>query len=163
MKDIPSDMVTRIQENFKEALRKEAGNFTNIRLLDAPLLARVADADAVNKSRLGYFRDREKLIRRFSYKSGDYEDMEEARCTKETYGTDARDFALEDNVAMIYFNCYGENFEGGEIIDDPDQGWTCPGCKMKYVMTLKGLPDTCKRCGWLSPLGRLKKDGFLRR
>jgi len=145
-------------------LRKSI-TFDDMRLMSPASLARVADADAVAKCRVRMFRDQSRQIERMVNGTGDADDMQKARDSWRAAGTgfDVRDFALSDNVAMIYYNHYGENFEGGEIPDDQNAGWECPGCHLKYGVSLKTLPDNCKRCGWETPLGRLRRDGVLRR
>jgi len=157
-------MSTRGQDEFRDALARSI-TFDDMRLMDVRSLARVADADAVAKCRIRVFHDQSRAIEKMTISSGDYDDMEKARDSWRPAGTgfDARDFALSDNVAMIYFNAYGENFEGGEIPDDANAGWECPACHLKYKVSLKTLPDNCLRCGWQTPLGRLRQDGVLRR
>lgn len=154
--------MSRASEEFREQLRKDI-SYDDMRLLSTDSLSRMADVDTVNKFREDIYKQQSQQIAKMTRRSGDYDDMEKCRATKGDYKMDEREFALEDNVAWIYFNFYGENFEGGEIMDNPEDGWTCPGCKLKYLMSLKGLPDRCMRCGWLSPLGRLKKDDAFRR
>ena len=156
-------MGKREQEAFREDLSKSLNTFTNMRLINNNVLARHVDADAVNKCRMKIYNRQSRAIERMASRSGDYDDMEKARATKGDYKIDEREFALEDNITLIYINFYGENFEGGEIMDNTNDGWVCPGCKLRYVMSLKGLPDRCKRCGWQTPLGRLKKDDAFRR
>lgn len=155
-------VMSRASEEFREQLRKDTSD-DDMRILSPDLLSRVADPDKVNRFRWREYHDQSRRIGDLTRRTGDYDDMEKFRATKGDYKIDEREFALEDNIAMIYFAFYGENFEGGEIMDNPNDGWVCPGCKLKYVMSLKGLPDRCQRCGWLTPLGRLKKDDAFRR
>ena len=154
--------MSKAAEEFREQLRKDISE-DDMRLLTPDALSRMADPDRVNRYRESLFHTQSRQIAAATRKTGDYDDMEKYRATKGDYSVDEREFALEDNIAMIYFHFYGENFEGGEIMDNPNDGWTCPGCHLKYGMSLKGLPDRCLRCGWLSPLGRLKKDDAFRR
>lgn len=155
-------MSSRSRDEFREKLRKDV-SFDDMRLMSPDSLARTIGADRANRFREDIYTQQSKQVARLSRSSGDYDDMEKYRATKGDYRMDEREFALEDNVALIYFHFYGENFEGGEVMDNPDDGWTCPGCKLKYKMSLKTLPDKCQRCGWMSPLGRLKKDDAFRR
>lgn len=154
--------MSRAAEEFREQLRKDVSD-DDMRLLSTDSLSRMADPDRVNRFRMEMYRRQSQQVARASRRSGDYDDMEKCRSTKGDYSMDAREFALEDNIAAIYFAFYGENFEGGEIMDRAEDGWTCPGCHLKYAMSLKTLPDRCMRCGWQSPLGRLKKDDAFRR
>lgn len=155
-------MVSRYHEEFREQLRKSIDK-DDMRLMSQDSLSRVADPEAVNRYRLEIYKQQSDGIRRMTSRSGTDAEMEKYRATKGDYKMDAREFALSDNVAEMYFQFYGENFEGGEIIDNVEDGWTCPGCKLTYKMSLKTLPDRCQRCGWLSPLGRMRKDGVFRR
>lgn len=155
-------MSISVDDRFYEALRKDF-NSTDLRLQSPALLARNVDAYEANKLRLGIAHQKERMVRRMTERSGDYDEMEKLRGTKGDYGVDAREFALSDDIATMYFQFYGENFEGGEIVDNSEDGYTCPFCHIKYGMTLKLLPDHCLRCGHITPLGRLKKDGAFRR
>jgi len=157
-------MSTWLQDQFRDDLRKSI-TYDDMRLLDTKTLARVADADAVAKCRVRMFRNQSRAIERYVNSSGDDDIMQKTRDSWKAAGTgvDCRDLALSDNIALIYFNHYGENFEGGEIPDNADMGWECPCCHVKYQINLSTLPDNCLRCGWETPMGRLRRDGVLRR
>ncbi len=154
--------MSRKSEEFEEQLRKDI-DYDDMRTLPTDLLERNCDVDTVNRFRDSLYRQESRIIRRMTERSGTADEMEKYRATKGDYEIDAREFALHDNVAWIYFNYYGENFEGGEIMDNDKAPYECPGCHLKYGMTLKQIPERCLRCGWLTPLGRLIKDGVLRR
>lgn len=153
---------SRRQEQFREELYHDFDKH-DLRIMPAAMLERWVDPQVANKFRLDIYKQQRKGIQKMTATTGSADEMEKYRATKGDYSMDAREFALEDNVAVMYFNYYGENFEGGEIIDNSDDGWTCPGCHIKYGMSLKMMPDRCIRCGWLSPLGRMKKDGVFNR
>lgn len=153
---------SRARDEFRDQLVHSI-DYDDMRLMSPASLARWLDVEKVNRFREDIFKQQSEGVRRMTQRSGTADEMEKYRATKGDYGVDAREFALEDNIAVIYFNFYGENFEGGEVIDNPEDGWTCPGCKLKYKMSLKTLPDRCMRCGWESPLGRLKRDDAFRR
>jgi hypothetical protein len=96
--------------------------------------------------------------------TGDGDDMQKARdrgYRPTGKGYDARDFELEDNIAMIFFNAYGEGFYG-EPFPSKDTGYTCL-CGLKMQMSLKMTPERCPRCGRETPLGQLYKDRILKR
>lgn len=152
---------SRNEDNFYTEMRRSLTD-DDIRLMSPDSLARIMDPEEVNRRRMDFHRQEARSIRRLVSKTEDGEDMERYRATKGDYSMDAREFALDDNVAVIYFNYYGENFEGGEIMDNVNEGYTCPGCKLKFAMSLKTMPDRCPRCGWQTPLGRMKKDGVFR-
>ena len=153
--------MSRYSEQFREDMRKSV-SFDDMRIMDTRWLARNVDADAVNKCRLKVFHDQSRQIAHLTNSTGDAADMEKARDTLEAGQVDARSFALEENLAVIYFEHYGQNYEGGPVVDDPNY-WVCPGCHLKHQMSWKALPDRCPRCGWLSPLGEMKRDGVFRR
>lgn len=153
---------SRRQEDFRERLRKSI-TYDDMRLMSEDSLARTCDPEAVNRFREDIYHQQSRGVAKMTTSTGDADDMEKLRGKTGRYSQDVVGMALEDNVAVIYFNIYGENFEGGPIMDDPEKGWTCPGCKLKYKTSLKALPDRCMRCGWQSPMGRLRKDGYLRR
>lgn len=156
-------MGKREQEAFREDLSKSLNTFTNMRLINNNVLARHVDADAVNKCRMKIYNRQSRAIERMASRSGDYDDMEKARATKGDYRLDAREFGLHQNMCQMYFDYYGHNFYGGEIVDNPDDGWTCPHCGLFYKMSPKTLPEYCKRCDHLTPLGEMVRDGVMNR
>lgn len=156
-------MASRQNEAFREDLRKSMSTFTDMRLLNPQTLARHVDAEAVNKCRMKIYHDQKRMINKMTSRSGDDDDMEKARSTKGDYSMDMREFALSDNVAQIYFDFYGHGFNGSPIVDNPDDGWTCPRCGLKYKMSLKALPEYCKKCATITPLGELMRDDAFRK
>lgn len=155
-------VLSRASEEFREQLRKDI-DYTDMRILSPDSLSRMADPETINKFRKDIYKQQSDGVRRMTERSGTADEMEKYRATKGDYGICAREFALQDNIALMYFEYYGENFEGGEIMDNPNDPWECPGCHLRYGMSLKLLPDRCQRCGWLTPLGRMKKDDVFRR
>lgn len=158
-------MVSRSNEALRQALEKDFRRnlFTNARLMNANTLGRFVDADEINKCRLSLYGQQSDKIKRFTQRSGDYDDMVKARDMINGYDVNPAFFELEDNICTIYFNAYGENFYGGEVIDRADDGYRCLGCGVHMQVSLKTLPNECPRCKHITPLGRLKKDGILRR
>lgn len=150
-----------MRQSLSEALRDDL--YHNARVMHTPMLARLVDHEVINKCRLSLYGQQSAAIKRFTKKTGDAEDMEALRNRYNDYKIRPSSFELEDNICVIYFNAYGESFEGTDIIDKPEDGYTCGGCHIKMQMSLKLLPDVCPRCGRITPLGRLKKDGILRR
>ena len=89
--------------------------------------------------------------------------MQKARETQKWAGAvDARSFALDQSLEEIYFNYYGEGFDGGPVIDRPGASYVCP-CGLKMMMEPKLLPPQCPTCGRLTPIGKLQRDGVLKR
>ena len=153
----------RAREQFREDLSKSMYNFNDMRLLNNRTLGRHVDEDVVNKCRLSLYGQQTRAINKMVNRSGEEEDMERLRATKGDYRLDAREWALGDNVAAIYFNYYGHGFYGDPIVDNPEDGWTCPKCRLKYKMSLKTLPEYCKRCDHITPIGELVRDKVMRR
>lgn len=156
-------MSTRSQDSFRQAFSKSL-TFDDIRLMDAGSLERSSfDPDSIARVRSRLYRNESKAVERLTVKTGDYDDMEKARDTR-VAGTqmDCRDFALSDNLALKYFNIYGENYMGGNV-PDSDSKWVCPRCQTKYLMDWKTLPMACRSCGTQTPVGRMIEDGVLRR
>ena len=153
----------RAREQFREDLRKSMVNFNDMRLLNSRTIGRHVDADVVNKCRLSLYGQQTRMINKMVNRSGEEEDMERCRSTKGDYRLDAREWALGDNVAVAYFNYYGHGFYGDPIVDNPEDGWTCPKCHLKYKMSLKTLPEYCKRCDHITPIGEMVRDKVMRR
>lgn len=157
-------MVTRSHEAFRESLGKEILRTpADMRLMNPYTLARHVDAEAVNKCRVRTFHDQSKSIAHMTNRTGDDDDMERARSTKGDYKMDAREFALNDNFALMYFNFYGHGFNNSPIVDNPEDGWTCPKCGLKYKMSLKMLPEYCNKCDHITPMGEMIRDKAFRR
>ena len=154
--------INRINEDIHERFRKSV-DVNDWRIMGPSFLARNADEDAVNRMRLSLYGQQSRGIRKVIERTDDYYDMEKARDTANAGTVDARTIGLDEDIAVAYFNFYGHNFEGGPIVDNALDGWTCPYCHLNYKMDLKTLPLNCKRCGNLTPLGELKRDGALRR
>ena len=152
----------RINEDIHERFLKSI-DWNDYRIMSPQFLARNADEDAVNKCRVSLYGQQSRGIRKVIERTDDYYDMEKARDTANAGTVDARTIGLDEDIALMYFHFYGHNFEGGPIVDNALDGWTCPYCHLKYKMDLKTLPLECKRCGALTPLGELKRDGAFRR
>lgn len=152
-------------EAVEDAVAKSMNTWDDMRLMSPEVIGRYVDSQVVNKMRLSLYGQQSKAIAKHMYSSEDYNDMQKARDTWKPAGkgVDARDFDLDQDLAVMYFNFYGHNFEGGDIVDDSSKGWECPCCHLKYSMSLKTLDDKCMRCGWLTPLGEMKRDGAFRR
>lgn len=150
-------------ETVEDAVAESMNNWDDMRLMDPKVIARYVDSETVNRMRLSLYGQQSKAISRLITKTDDYNDMEKARDTADAGVVDARTIGLDEDIAVIYFNHYGHNFEGGDIIDDSSKGWECPGCHLRYSMSLKAMGDKCVRCGWLTPLGELKRDKVFRR
>lgn len=154
--------MTRMEEEFEELLRHDFSD-EDMLIQSARMLQDWSDPERANKVRQDVYNQKRRSIERMTRRSGTADLMEKLRATKGDYSVDAREFALSDNIAEMYFNFYGENFEGGEVMDNSDEPYVCPWCKLKYGMSLKNMPDNCLRCRALTPLGRLKKDGAFNR
>ena len=134
------------------------------RVMQDRYLARMVDNDAICKARLSRYGQMSKAIRRMTQRTDDYNDMQKAKDSWKAAdsGYDARDFDLEQNVALIYFNAFGQGFYG-EPFPSKDDHYTCRGCGLKMQMSLKMLPERCPKCGRETPLGELYKERVLKR
>ena len=162
-KDHVRSMVTRTVETFREDLRKEISKdlFTDSRLMDNTLIRNFVDDDALNKCRLSTYGQMRRLTNDMVSKTEDEEDIERARRKVGNY-SQLQNLSLGDNIEQIYFETYGESFDGSPVVDPPKDSYTCV-CGTRMMMPSMALPDECPRCRRLTPLGRLKADGVLRR
>lgn len=155
----------RSNEEFRENLISSLMEdlWTDERVMNDRLLGRMVDNDAIAKCRLSRYGQQSKAIAKATQRTGDYDDMQKARDSNKAAGKgyDARDFDLDQNVAEIFFNAYGEGFYG-EPFPSKDNGYTCR-CGLKMMMSLKMTPERCPRCGRETPLGQLYKDRILKR
>lgn len=157
-------MTTRSREHFREGLY-HSWSADELRIMPPWMIERFTDdPDKVNNIRMDIYRQQRQGIDRMVTRSGSQDMVEKSRAKDGRYNSgDPSDLALSDNIAEIYFNFYGENFEGGTVVDNFTDGYTCPWCKIHYQMSLKLMPEHCLRCGALTPLGRLRKDGAFNR
>lgn len=156
-------MTTRITQQFEEDLRREINRdlFTDSRLMSTASLLRNVDEDALNKCRLSQYGQMRALNQRMVTKTEDEEDRERASGRQGNYDPVAN-LPLYEDIEKIYFDTYGEGFDGSPVVDRPGAPYTCP-CGMKMLMLAASLPDECPRCRRLTPLGKLIRDGVLRR
>jgi len=156
----------RRHEEFSEVLRKNVYKdlWTDERVMHDASLARTVDSDVLAKCRLSRYGQQSKAISRFMHKTEDYNDMQKAAdATKPAdKGLTPKDFDLDQNVAAIYFQYFGEGFYG-EPFPSKDDHYTCRGCGVKMLMSLKTLPERCPKCGRETPLGELYKERVLKR
>ena len=158
-------MVTRGHEEFRESFRKDLLKdiYTNARNVDSAILARNVDFEAVNKARLTMYGNQRRAVAKMVNSTEDANDMEKYReKVGGRYGADAVDFALEEEVEAIYFNYYGEGFDGGPVMDWPGKGYKCP-CGIRFMMVAKSFPEECPKCRRLTPRGKLIRDGVMHR
>ena len=157
--------ISRDRDDFRENLGRSIRQdlFTQARLLDSDLLLHYVDAEVLNKCRVRTFKQQSQKIDHMTRRTDDANDMEKYRATKGDYGLDAREFALSDSVEKIYFDYYGEGFNGSPVIDKPGTQWVCPDCGMRYAMSLKTMKTECRICHHITPLGMLMRDGVMHR
>ena len=155
----------RENEDFRENLLKsfQKDLWQDERVMDDRLLGRMVDNDAIAKCRLSRYGYQSSSVAKFTHRTEDYNDMQKAADTKNAGDMyDARDFDLEQNVALIYFENFGEGFYG-EPFPSKDTEYRCRGCGLLMKMSLKTLPERCPRCGRETPLGELYKERILKR
>jgi len=156
----------RRHEDFSEALRKNITNdlWTDERVMHDRNLARAVDHDVLAKCRLSRYGQQSQAVSRFMHRTEDYNDMQKVKDEFRPADKNimARDFDLDQNVALIYFEHFGEGFYG-EPFPSKDDHYTCRGCGLKMLMSLKTLPERCPKCGRETPLGELYKERVLKR
>ena len=99
-------------------------------------------------------------------KKADTEGIERARSKYgESVDTSGRlrvaEIPADLSIESEYFNRYGHGFYGSSP-DPMHQTYQCQ-CGLKFGMDLGVMGETCPRCGRLTPLGRLVKDGYYRK
>lgn len=156
----------RRHEDFREAMRKSLTEemWRDERTMTDATLARMVDSDAIERCRLSRYGQQSKAIAKLTQRTEDYNEMQKARDMGRPAGVrvDARDFDLDQNLAVIYYDAFGEGFYG-EPFPSKDDHYTCKGCGVKMMMSIKLLPEHCPKCGRETPLGELIKEGVLRR
>lgn len=160
----------RSAEEFRENLRKHILENINkdARLMDTNLLLNVVDAEAVEKCRVKQFRNLESSVKHFVNRTEDEEQAQKARdpsvrASLLTNHADFRHIALETSLQKVYFDHYGHGSNDSPVPDPPYKGYTC-SCGLRYMMSdWRTLPLTCKRCGRITPMGEMKRDGVLNR
>jgi hypothetical protein len=129
-------------------------------------LARIVDKEAVVKCRVKQFTTHEKALQRKFEKTDQYIKYEKDRERAHRHGrTDSfhpGDVNVGMSIAKLYWDVYGEGFDGTDVPAGRMEHYQCWKCYHKYKMIPESLPITCK-CGTDTPLGRLWHDGWLHR
>lgn len=157
-------MVSRYIENYREGIRKDSLSRLPdyIRCQDTSLLVRWVDAEAVSKARYAWAHKNQRATAKAMFKSGDAEDMEKYRASKGDYKLDSREFTLDDQFEQIYFDYYGEGYNGEPAMNRLGEPYRCP-CGVSMEMNMKTAPPYCPVCHHVTPLGRMMEDGVLHR
>lgn len=158
-------MVSRYIDNYREGIRKHSLNslpeYASIQ--DTALLVRWVDAEAVNKARYAIARATQREIARNMQRSGDADDMEKYREKRGgKFSLDAAEFTLDDQFEQMYYDRYGEGYNGEPAMNKPGEPYRCP-CGVSMEMTMKTAPPYCPVCHRPTPIGRMMEDGFLHR
>lgn len=160
---ILSSMTNRYVESFEEDLRRSINRdlFTDSRVMSTASLLRNVDEDALNKCRLSQYGQMRSLNQRYVTKTGDEDDVEKERGKQGLYDP-VLNVPLHDSIERIYFETYGEGFDGSPVVSRLGEPYICP-CGVKMIMEASAFPDECPKCHRLTPLGKLIRDGVLRR
>lgn len=157
-------MVSRIIENYREGIRKNSllQMPDYARCQDTALLVRWVDAEALNKARYDLARRNRRATAREMARSGDADDMEKYRASKGDYKLDSREFTLDDQFEQMYFDFYGEGYNGEPAMNRIGEPYRCP-CGVSMEMSMKTAPPYCPVCHRATPIGRMMEDGYLHR
>lgn len=157
-------MVSRIIENYREGIRKntllQMPDYA--RCQDTALLVRWVDAEALNKARYDLARRNRRATAREMARTGDADDMEKYRASKGDYKLDSREFTLDDQFEQMYFDFYGEGYNGEPAMNRVGEPYRCP-CGVSMEMSMKTAPPYCPVCHRATPIGRMMEDGYLHR
>lgn len=157
-------MVSRIIENYREGIRKntllQMPDYA--RCQDTALLVRWVDAEALNKARYDLARRNRRATAREMARTGDADDMEKYRASKGDYKLDSREFTLDDQFEQMYFDFYGEGYNGEPAMNRVGEPYKCP-CGVSMEMSMKTAPPYCPVCHRATPIGRMMEDGYLHR
>lgn len=158
-------MVSRYVDNYREGIRRHA--LTNLpeyaSIQNTSLLVRWVDAEAVSKARYRIARATQRETARKTARTGDAEDMEKYRDMKGgKFSLDSAEFTLDDQFEQMYFDFYGEGYNGEPAMNKPGEPYKCP-CGVSMEMSMKTAPPYCPVCGRPSPIGRMIEDGYLHR
>lgn len=157
-------MVSRYVENYREGIRKHAlSNMPDYaRCQDTSLMVRVVDAEALSKARYRQAQLARRLTAKNAARSGDADDMERYRASKGDYSLDSREFTLDDQFEQIYFDYFGEGYNGEPAMNRIGEPYKCP-CGVSMEMSMKTAPPYCPVCHRPTPLGRMIEAGVLHR
>ena len=153
----------RVTESNIEDIRKDA--MRNINQIsgssDARKFGRIVDRDAVTKCRLRTFAQWNRGLNKLhsSENGSNYEKH------RRHYGNGYHlgEIPLGTSIESLYFEKYGEGFDGTDVPARIGEHYVCWKCGLKYDMGAVSLPLECHRCKTETPLGRLVRDGWYRR
>lgn len=158
-------MVSRVIENYREGIRKYALSQLPdyVSCQDTALLVRWVDEDVLNKARFAYAHRNQRATARAMARSGDADDMEKYREMKGgRFSLDSAEFTLDDSFEKMYFDHYGEGYNGEPAMNRPGEAYKCP-CGVSMEMGMKTAPPYCPVCHRPTPIGRMMEDNFLHR
>lgn len=153
--------MSRQSEEVREEIRAEVGKelSKHTRISPAHKLARHVDEGILTKAIENQYRGYTNNILRTV--TTDDEQVEKNR-GRYGSGFHRAEIPLEIPLAKIYFDAYGEGFDGADTPNGVNEKYKCPFCGTKFEMSPKNMPEFCP-CGHITPLGRLIKDGFYKR
>lgn len=157
-------MAKRQVEQNIELMRKDVTQniVANIKCSPSYKVARFVDQPVLEKTVLHQYGGFKGVMRK-----ADTEGIEKARSTYgESVDTSGRlrvaEVPADLSIEAEYFNRYGHGFYSSNP-DPMHQSYVCPKCRLKMGMDLSVTGEKCPRCGYLTPLGQLVKDGYHRR
>lgn len=157
-------MVSRYIDNYREGIRKhvlaELPGYAQCQ--DTALLVHWVDAEAVSKARYAIARRNERATAKQMARTGEADDMEKLRASKGDYSLDAREFTLDDSFEKLYFDYYGEGYNGEPAMNRLGEPYRCP-CGVSMEMGMKTAPPYCPVCHRATPIGRMIEDGVMHR
>lgn len=158
-------MVSRYIDNYREGIRKHALSELPDYAAhqDTALLVRWVDEDVINRARFDMARRNQRATAKAMFKSGDADDMEKYREQKGgKFSLDAAEFTLDDQFEQMYFDFYGEGYNGEPAMNRLGEPYKCP-CGVSMEMNMKTAPPYCPVCHRATPIGRMIEDGYLHR
>lgn len=159
-------MAEYIGEEIRKDMSKKSLTARASTLNSVNKIARIVDKEAIKKCRLTQLKNWEYGIQHKFNKTDQYIKYEKDRDNAHRHGRTGAfhigDLPVGVTVEKMYYDAYGEGFDGTDIPARLGEHYECWHCHRKFMMAPAQLPLKCG-CGTETPLGRLVADGWLRR
>lgn len=142
-----------VKEQIRKNLRTDLKAVSKAN--DTYKLARTVDEKALTSCVLSqYGQFRKNIIKTVDV---DADNVEKSR-GRYGSGYHPAEVSLANPFEQIYFDKMGQGIFGTESPDRIGTNWVCSGCGLKFMQSMKLMPEECPVCHRLTPRGRLNKD-----
>ena len=146
-----------LREEMHKAITNDLKH--SIRVRGASKIARYVDEQPLVNAQLSLYGQ----YRRNLSRNKELDDNVQKARSKYGSGYGVGEFSLSQSFEEIFFNYYGCDYYGRPFPPKIGEGYTCPGCGLKMLTSMKTVNPNCPVCGRITPLGMAIRDGIYKR